>query len=70
MQKEQTSIPTVYLEIIMITSLIDFKEDRDIETIDIFNLFIQTLTYSKYGEDKIIIRIKGVMVDMLVHMNP
>ena len=41
-QKEETSSTTEYLEITMLTSVIDSKEDRDVATIDIPNLFIQT----------------------------
>ena len=42
MQKEETSIPTAYLEIIQLTPVIDPKYYRDVATIDIPNLFIQT----------------------------
>ena len=37
---------------------------------DITNLFIQTPIYRKRGKDTIIINIEGVMVDMMVHMDP
>ena len=42
----------------------------DIATIDIPNLFIQTPIYRKLGEDKIIMKIKGVLVNILVQMDP
>ena len=41
----------------------------DIETIDIPNLSIQTLIDRKPGEEKITMRIKGAMVNILVHMD-
>ena len=70
MQKEETSSPTAYLESVMLTSVIDYKEDRYIVTVYIPNLFIQTPIDSKPGEDKIMIEIKGVLVDMLAQMDP
>ena len=42
MQKEDTSSPTDYLEIIMLILVIDTKEDRDVSTIYITNLIILT----------------------------
>ena len=51
-QKEETSSTTEYLEITMLTSVIDSKEDRDVATIDIPNLFIQTTIDSKHGDGK------------------
>ena len=42
MQKEDISSPTAYLESIILTSVINPKEDRDVATIDIPNFFIQT----------------------------
>ena len=54
----------------MITSVIDAKEDSYLVTIYIPNLFIQALINRKPGKDKIIIKIKGVLVDMLVQIYP
>ena len=39
-------------------------------TVDIPNAFIQTKMERKESEDKIIMKITGVMVDMLVQMSP
>ena len=52
MQKEETSSPTAYLESIMLTSVMYYKEYRDVETIYIPNLFIQTPIDRKPGEEK------------------
>ena len=40
--KEDASSPTVSLEAVLLTSVIDAQEERDIVTIDIPNAFIQT----------------------------
>ena len=66
MKKEETSSPTVYLENIMLTSVIDAKEDR---RIDIPNFFIQTPIDRKTVEEKIIMNLKGLLVDILVHVD-
>ena len=54
----------------MLKSVIYAKYDRDTQTIDIPNLFIQTPIDSKPGEKKTTMKIKGVLVNMLVHMDP
>ena len=54
----------------MLTSVTYFKEERDLVTIDITNLFTQIPIYSKPREEKIIMKIKGVIVDMMVQMDP
>ena len=50
--------------------MIDTKEDRNLEIIDIPNLFIQTPIDRKPGDEKIMMKIEGLLVDMLGHMNP
>ena len=52
----------------MITSVIYTKEDSDVATIYIPNFFIQTPIDRKPGEEKIIMRINGLLFDMLVQM--
>ena len=69
-QKEEIWITTAYMESIMLASVMDTKEDRDVATKDITNLFIQTPIYRKPGEEKIIMKIKGVLVNMLVQTDP
>ena len=51
-KKLETSIPTEYLESIMLTCVIDAKEDRYIVTLYIPNLFIQEPIDRKSGEGK------------------
>ena len=58
------------MESIILTALIDAKEYRGVATIDIPNSFIQTRIDRKPGEYKITMKIKGVLVDMMVQMDP
>ena len=53
----------------MLTSVIYNKVDRYVSTIDTPDLFIYKPIYSKPQEEKIIMKIKVVLVDILVHMN-
>jgi hypothetical protein len=63
--------PTTALESIMITGVIEAKEQRDVMTCDIPNTFIQALLPKKDpGEDRVVMKITGVLVDMLVDINP
>jgi len=55
----------------MLTAVINAKEERDIMTADIPNAFIQTkLPDIKAGEDRVILKITGVLVDLMVQMAP
>ena len=58
------------MESVTLTYVIDPKEDQDLATIDVPNFFIQIPIDSKTGEEKIMVKIKGVTVDILVQMNP
>ena len=68
--KKDASSSTAYMESIMLTATIDAEEERDVATIDIPNFFIHTLVERKPGEDKIVLKIRGVLVDMLMQMDP
>jgi hypothetical protein len=63
--------PNAALESIMITGVIEAKDQRDIMTCDIPNTFIQALLPKKDpGEGGVVMKITGVLVDMLVNINP
>ena len=62
------SSPTVSTEAVMLTSIIEALENRDVVIIDIPNAFIQTKIEDE--KDKVIIRISGVLVDMLLKIVP
>ena len=71
MDREDSASPTAALESIFLLSLIDAKEKRDVMTTDIPNAFVQTeMPEVKEGEERIVMKITGVLVDMLVQLNP
>ena len=71
LDKDECSSPTVSMESLFITTIIDALEARDIMTNDIPNAFIQTNMPSDPDEkDRVIMKITGVPVDMLVKLSP
>jgi hypothetical protein len=69
--REDSVSPTAALESIMLTAVIDAHEERDVMTCDIPNAFIQALMPEVNGRDeRVMIKIRGVLVDMLVELNP
>ena len=51
--------------------MIDAKENRDVMTADIPNAFIQAhMPKLENGEDRVIMKITGVLVDLLVKLAP
>jgi len=71
LDKDDAASPTVATESIMLTATIDAKEGRDVMTADVPNAFIQTkLPEIKDGEERIVMKITGVLVDLIVEMAP
>jgi hypothetical protein len=69
--QEDAASPTTTLERIMITGVIETKEERDVMTCDIPNAFIQVyLPKKEPGENRVVMKITGVLVNMLVDINP
>ena len=66
--KSEATSPTVKLESILITSVIDAKEGRDIDTVDIPNAFIQTKIED--NNDKVVMRMRGKLAEYLVMIAP
>jgi hypothetical protein len=66
--KEDASSPTVATEAVLLSCIIDAKEGRDVTVIDIPNAFIQTRVEDE--GDMAIIKIRGVLVDILVKIAP
>ena len=59
------------LESLFITSVINAKENRDIMTCDILNAFIQAhMPQTKAGNERVVMKITGMMVDLLVQLSP
>jgi hypothetical protein len=69
--REDTTSPTASLESIMLTAVVDAKEDRDVMTADVPNAFIQTaMPKLMKGEERVIMKITGALVHLLVQMAP
>ena len=71
LDKQDSASPTAALESIFLLCLVDAKEGRDVMSTDIPNAFVQTeMPAVENGEDRIIMKITGVLVDMLVQLAP
>ena len=71
LSREDSASPTAALESIMLTAIVDAKEGRDVMTADIPNAFIQALMPEvEDGEERVIMKITGVLVDLLVELAP
>ena len=68
--KEEAASPTAATESIMLTGVIDAKQGRDVITLDIPNAFVQTSIPQGKSDEKIIMKIRWALVDMLVEMSP
>ena len=69
MNREESASPTVMTESILITSVIDAKQKRDVMTCDIPNAFCQTdMVKTKKGE-RVIMKIRGALVGILIEMD-
>ena len=70
LSKEDSASPTASLESIFITGVIDAKEERDIMVTDVPNAFIQTTLSFEEGRERIIMKITGSLVDVLLEISP
>ena len=70
MNKEESASPTVATDSLFHTMIFDAKERRDIMTADAPNAFTQTEIDQQDGEDKTVMKIAGVLVDILVEDSP
>jgi hypothetical protein len=71
LSREDSASPTAALESIMLTAVIDAHKERNVMTCDILNAFIQALmTEVKDGDERVMMKITGVLVNMLVELNP
>lgn len=68
--KQDSASPTVSLKSLMLTEVIDAHEGRDIMTADVPNAFIQTPLVIEDGEDRVIMKITGALVNILIKINP
>src|SRR5210317_1489638 len=66
--KEEAASPTVKLESVFLTSVIEAHEGRDVTTIDIPNAFIQNKIENE--ADKVVMRMRGKLAEYLVLIAP
>ena len=66
--REDATSPTAATESILLTATIDAEEGRDVMTVDIPNAFVQTKLDN--NQEKVIMKIRGILVDMLIEINP
>eukprot|EP00978_Attheya_sp_CCMP212_P009274 scaffold21935_cov53-Attheya_sp.AAC.2 len=63
--KEEASSPTVAIESVMLTSVIDAKENRDVAIVDIPGSFMQA------DMDELVhMKLEGKMAELLVRLDP
>ena len=66
LSREDSASPTAALESIMLIAFIDATECCNVMTCDIPNAFVQAeLPEAKEGEERVMMKITGVLVDML-----
>jgi hypothetical protein len=71
LSRKDSASPTVALESIMLTAVIGVHEERDVMICDIPNVFMQALMPEvKDGNKRVMMKITGVLVNMLVKLNP
>ena len=70
LSREDSASPTVSLESIFLTAAIDGKENRDVMTVDIPNAFIQTNMEYEEDEEKVVMKIVGILAEILISIDP
>jgi hypothetical protein len=68
--KEEASSPTAFTESVILTSIVDAKEGRDVATVDIPNAFAQTVIMDSHKDYRVIARLRGKLVEILVDIAP
>ena len=69
--REYLASPTVSLESIIMTAIFDAIEERNVMSAYLTNTFIQKkMPDIEDGEERVIMKIIGVLVDLLVEMAP
>lgn len=66
--KDEAASPTAATQAVLLTSIIEAKQGRDVMVIDAPNAFVQTDVPPQ--EEKIVMKIKGVLVDILLELCP
>jgi hypothetical protein len=67
--REDPTSPTAITEFIILTSVMEAKEGRDVMLADVPNAFVQTSIEDKNIGERVIMKIKGPLVDMLLNLD-
>ena len=71
MSKDEAASPTVALESLFLTAIIDAKENREVAIVDLPNAFIQTENeLLKDHHDLDIMKVRGSLAEMLAEIDP
>ena len=70
MDKVDKASPTVSTTALFITAMVDSKERRKVSTRDAPNAFIQTNQPLDEDDQRVILKIQGPLVDMLMQIAP
>ena len=68
--KEEAASPTASTDSLIVTGVIDAKQKQDVMILDIPNAFVQTTIPQGKIDERTIMKIRGVLVDMLIEMSP
>ena len=68
--REDKSSPTAHRESILLTISVHTMEGRDVMTQDIPNAFIQAHVPESPDGERIVMKIRGVLVDWLIELDP
>ena len=68
--KEEASSPTAFTKSVILTSIVDAKEGREVATVDIPNAFAQTVITDSHKDYRVIARLRGKLVEILVDIAP
>ena len=68
--KEDAEIPTAATDSILLTGVLDAQQQRDVMTLDVPNAFVQTTVPQEENDEKIIMKIRGALVNLLVEISP
>jgi len=67
--KDEASSPTAYTEAVIITCIIEAKENRDVATLDCPNAFCNVVITDEDARHRFIVRLQGVVVDILLEID-
>jgi hypothetical protein len=71
MEREETTSPPAQVQSILLTAVIEAKENRDVMTADIPNAFVQTdVAHTDSDGDRLTMKLQGPLVGMLVDLDP